>query len=95
MKPTTSPSLSRPLKRFFHRFHTTLFILVVLGGLVYATLLLASILNDASISEGYESPIQAGSIDQATLDRIDALHSSDEELPPPPRVEGRTNPFVE
>lgn len=95
MKTALSIAPSRSLKRFFARFHTTLFILLVLGGLVLATLLLAGILNDATLGEDYESPITAGSIDQATLDRINALHTSDGTLPDAPQLSGRTNPFVE
>lgn len=95
MKKSFSLSPSRILKGFFGRFHTTLFILLVLGGLVYATLLLAGLLNDASIGAEYESPISAGTLDQATLDRINALHTSDGTLPEPQTPSGRSNPFVE
>ncbi len=83
------------MKKFFARFHTILFILAILGGLVYATLLLTSLLNDATIGGDYQSPITAGSIDQATLDRINSLHTSDGELPGPLQSDGRSNPFVE
>ena len=95
MKKSFSFSPSRSVKRFFGRFHTTIFILIVLSGLVYATLLLAGLLNDASLGGDYESPITAGSIDQATLDRINALHTSDGTLPPEQQPSGRSNPFVE
>lgn len=95
MKKSFRFSPSRSIKGFFGRFHTTLFILLVLGGLVYATLMLAGLLNDASIGADYESPITAGTIDQATLDRINSLHTSDGTLPDPQTPSGRSNPFVE
>ncbi len=72
-----------------------MFILLVLGGLVYATMSLASLLNDASIGGDYQSPITAGSIDQSTLDRINALHTSDGVLPTEQPQTGRSNPFIE
>ena len=95
MKKSIQFSPTRSLKHFFGRFHTILFILVILAGLVYATLLLATLLNDASIGAGYESPINAGSIDQATLDRINVLHTSDGTLSEQQQPSGRSNPFVE
>jgi hypothetical protein len=95
MKTPSRPSPSRSFRRLFGRFHTTLFTVLVLAGLVYAALLLSSLLTDATIGGTYQSPITAGSIDQTTLDRINALHTSDGELPPAPPSDGRTNPFVE
>jgi hypothetical protein len=95
MKKSLTFSPGRSIKRFFTRFHTTLFMLAVLGGLVYATLMLASILNDASIGGDYQSPITAGSIDQVTLDRINSLHTSQDDLPSQPQTNGRVNPFAE
>lgn len=73
----------------------TMFIVLILGLLVAAVLFLTNILNDASIGADYESTINAGSIDQATLDRINALHTSDDALPAATPAPGRVSPFSE
>lgn len=95
MKKLTTPRIRFSAKGVLRRFNLTLFILVVLGGLVAAVILLTSILNDASIGAGYQSPINAGSLDQSTLDRINALHTSQEQLPPATQTSGRISPFSE
>ena len=95
MKNLTIPSPTKYIKRFFIRFHTTLFIVLILGLLVAAVLFITNILNDASIGADYQSPISAGSIDQATLDRINSLHTSNDPLPPPLPSGGRVSPFSE
>lgn len=93
-KPSLSISFA-PLTRVFHRYHLTLFIVLIIAGLVAAVLLLSNILNGASVGDDYESPISAGTIDQATLDRINALYTVDEPFPPAQPVEGRSSPFTE
>lgn len=85
----------KPLGQAIRRFHTTIFILFILGCLVLAVLLLYRILSDASLDPSYKSPITAGSIDKATLDRINALHSSDGAYPDPLSTTTRINPFAE
>lgn len=95
MKNLTIPSPFKYIKRFFVRFHTTIFILLILGLLVTAVLFITNILNDASIGADYQSPISAGSIDQATLDRINALHSSSDPVPPALPQGVRVSPFSE
>jgi hypothetical protein len=84
-----------PVARFFQRFHTTIFIVFILGCLLIAVLLLYQILNTASVDPNYKSDITAGYIDQATLDRINALHSSNGPFPEPPAATTRLNPFGE
>ena len=94
MKPLIKKSPLEPIQKIFRRFHLTIFFVVIVAGLGGAVLWLNSILSGASSAEGYTSTIGAGSIDQATLERIKALHTSNEaqsiSLP-----EGRTNPFAE
>lgn len=77
------------------KFHMTLFIVFVASGLAVAVLFLNNMLSDTSMSDSYTSPIDAGSIDQATLDRIKELHTSDESAPASVLPEGRINPFGE
>jgi len=95
MKDIQLTALLKPFKLLFTRFHLTLFIVLVVAGLGAAVVLLTGILNDASTDTNYTSPIEAGSIDQTTLDRINALHTSDEQTAPTTVPETRQNPFVE
>ena len=73
----------------------TLFIVFIVGGLSVAVLFLNNMLSDTSGSDDYTSPIDAGSIDQATLDRIKELHSSEDTVPAAALPDGRVNPFGE
>lgn len=96
MKNITLRSLLKPFSLLFRRFHLTLFIVCVAAGLTGAVLLLNTMLvNLSAVDEGYTSPIGAGTIDQATLDRIKELHTSDESATPTPLPSGRVNPFGE
>jgi hypothetical protein len=52
-------------------------------------------LEASSTDSSYTSPIGAGTIDQATLQRIKALHTSDEAAPAIVTLPGRINPFSE
>jgi hypothetical protein len=85
----------KPLAKFFQRFHTIIFILFIFICLVIAVLLLYRILNNASVDSSYLSPISAGTIDQTTLNRINALHSSSGPYPEPITPTGRISPFGE
>ena len=95
MKNITVSSLFKPLGRIFARFHMTIFIIFIVGGLVGAVLLLDTILNDTSNTQGYTSPIDAGTIDQTTLNRIKQLHTSDDPAPTMVLPAGRISPFTE
>jgi hypothetical protein len=81
--------------RLFLRFHMTLFIVLVVAGLGAAVIFVYGIITDTSGDESYVSPINPGSIDQATLDRINSLHTSDQAVTPPALPDGRSNPFGE
>jgi len=96
MKNITLGSLLKPLRNLFQRFHFTIFIILVVVGLAAAVLVINDMLNSLStVDEGYKSSIEAGTIDQATLDRIKELHTSDEPVPVHQQPAGRTNPFGE
>ena len=85
----------KPLARLFKRYHLTFFIVFVAAGLAFAVLTFTQLLGASSTDTTYTSPIGAGSIDQATLERIKALHTSEEAVPDPTTTGGRTNPFSE
>lgn len=95
MKNISVGSLFTSIGHQFGRFHMTLFIVFITAGLSMAVLFLNNILTDTSSSDGYTSPIDAGSIDQATLERIKELHTSEEAVPDAAFPEGRVNPFGE
>lgn len=78
---------------FLKRFHLLLFFVAVVALLGVAVILISKTLSDTS-SQQYTSSIEAGTIDQATLERIQSLHTSNQpssiQLP-----SGRINPFAE
>lgn len=95
-KPHQSSPFVRRLVRLFRRFHLTIFFVLIVAVLAASVILINNMVNDASTAtQDYTSPITAGSIDQATLERIKTLHKSDEPIPDPAPASGRTNPFGE
>lgn len=87
-------ALLRPLGAFFRRFHLLIFFVFIVGCLAASVVLLNQTLTETS-SQDYTSTINAGSIDQATLERIQSLHPSTESTPTPELPAGRVNPFAE
>jgi hypothetical protein len=87
-------SLVRPLAAFIRQFHLLIFFVAVVACLSVAVILINQTLTE-STDETYTSPINAGSIDQTTLKRIEPYHTSDEPSPTPALPSGRTNPFSE
>lgn len=94
MKKINLPSI-KFLGSFIGRFQVTLFIVFIATCLAVAVTVLNTILNESSTADGYTSPTDAGTIDQATLDRIKALHTSKENFPKYTPPSGRINPFAE
>lgn len=88
-------SIAKPLMNLLRRFHLTLFFVLVTAGLVGAVLTINNTLNEMASSTDYLSPINAGSIDQTTLERVKALHTSSEATTPLQLPSGRVNPFGE
>jgi len=85
----------KPIVTIFKRYHLTLFIVFVTACLAFAVITFSNLLATSSTDTTYTSPITAGSIDQTTLERIKALHTSDEAAPPLVTPQGRINPFSE
>lgn len=94
MKNASASSLFKPLGKLFRRFHLTLFFVLIIGCLAVAVLLINITLTGKPSADDYVSPIQAGTIDEATLQRIQSLHPSSEPSQPPAAA-GRSNPFSE
>lgn len=91
----SSVNIKKAVVNFLHRFHVMVFVVVVLGGMIAATLVLNSIISKSTESADYSPPVNA-SFDQKTIERVKELktrnESNDSGLDLP---SGRTNPFVE
>lgn len=72
-----------------------LFFIFIVGCLAGAVIMVNKILIDSSDTTGYTSAISAGSIDETTLQRIQSLHTSNQDIALPPLPEGRVNAFSE
>jgi hypothetical protein len=95
MKRIRTNSFARLTRTFFRRFHLTVFIVCIVAGLSYAVISFSELLDSSSADTGYTSAIDAGSIDQATLERINNLHESDSKTTTLITPAGRINPFTE
>lgn len=95
MKDMSLSSLFKPIAPLFRKYHLTIFVVFVVAGLGYAVFSFTNLLSQTSTDSSYTSPISAGTIDQVTLDRINALHTSDEPTPALVTPPGRVNPFSE
>lgn len=87
-------NFSKPIGAFFQRFHLLLFFILIVGCLAAAIILINKMLTEGSEGE-YTSSIGAGTIDQATLERIQSLHPSSQPTEAPTLPAGRVNPFAE
>ncbi len=91
----SSNILLKPIAHLIQRFHLTIFFIFIIGCLAWAVLLVNNILIDETAGSDYTPQSNPGSIDQATLDRIQALHTSQAAGSPPSLPGGRINPFGE
>lgn len=82
------------LGRFLHRYHTILFAVFVLGGLIAMVLMLNNIIVSSGESAAPLSTAPAGGFDQQTIDKLNSLRASGQP-PTPLDLSGRSNPFVE
>lgn len=88
-------AIKKSLATFLRRFHVTLFVLIVFGGLAIVVFMLNGIIIRSTDTSGYTPETPNANFDQTTIDRIEELQTRDQAgsgltLPP-----GRTNPFVE
>lgn len=83
--------LIKPLERFFRRFHTIIFFLIVSVGLFTAIVILLPITSLTSKESQTTGQTIDGSFDQATIDRLRKGNSSTSTYTPGPRK----SPFVE
>lgn len=90
-------SLAAIKKIFFqllHRYHIILFVVIVVGGLAVIVFYLNTILIQSGQSDGYTSSSNNATFDQATIDRIEQLRTTNENQSQLD-FSGRSNPFIE
>lgn len=87
-------SLLKPFVAFLRRFHLILFFILIVACLAAAIILINQTLTEGPDGD-YTSSINAGTIDQATLERIQSLHTSGQPSAAPALPQGRINPFAE
>lgn len=80
---------------FIWRFHLVIFAVIVVLLLSIAILLLSSIVNKASGLDSTPQNTTSTTFDEATIDRISKLKTSDEPSEPLNLSRGRINPFNE
>jgi hypothetical protein len=88
-------SLLVKIVRTFQKYSLTIFIVVLTSGLATAVLLLNATLQEASDTTNYTSDLGNTSFDQATIERVEQLHTSSEITTDAPLPNGRINPFSE
>lgn len=93
----SSLSLSGFFKTIGHliaRFNMTIFILGILGALIYAVLSVNSMLSAVATDTSYTPTNELGGFNSSVMDKVNQLHTSDTplniNLP-----DGRINPFSE
>lgn len=102
MKNADISTLLKPAGKFFKKFHTTLFFVIIVAGLAFTVITINTLLTEASdptSTSGNELPSTGntgtpGSFDEQTIQKINSLHesSSPAEVTLP---EGRISPFSE
>ena len=95
IKASHSTDFLKPIKKLFKRFHLTIFFTFIVVCLSGAVLLINNTIKESSTDPNYTSSINAGSIDKATLNRLESFHTSSEDSAAPILPEGRINPFGE
>ena len=94
-KRSNSIDILKPIKKLSKRFHLLFFFVFIVACLSGAVLLINNTLKDTSVDPGYVPRSAAGTIDQATLNRLNALHTSTQAMGNPTLPDGRINPVNE
>jgi len=94
-KTSSSINILKPLKMVTKRFHLIFFFVLIVACLAGAVLLINSTLKPDLLDPSYSSSINSGIVDQATVDKLNALHTSAQGAPAPALPPGRINPVNE
>jgi hypothetical protein len=90
-----SPNVvSKSFGSLLRRFHMIIFFICIVAVLAVAVIQINLILTASPSDTTYTSSISTGTIDESTLNRVQALRDSNEAATPT-IPEGRNNPFGE
>lgn len=95
MNNSDKKSIAKSIIQFFGRYHLTLFIVFLVGGLSSAVLVLNAVLIQSADTEGYTSSLDMTTFDQATIDNVKKLRLSSDTPAEFSLPEGRISPFAE
>lgn len=84
--------IAESISRFFERFHTIIFFLLLGIGLIISLVILVTILNRSGVVNSSEATHINQQFDENTIERIKNLDDNSGNVTLP---NGRTNPFVE
>lgn len=87
----------KPVGHLVRRYHLTIFIVFVVASLGYAVFNFTDLFGQSptNTTTVNGAPASSSTINQATLDKLKTLHTSDEPTPALVVPSGRTNPFSE
>lgn len=84
--------IKQPITGFLHRFHVIIFIIVVVGLLIFVMFQINTIIQSSSSSNASAQTSQK--FDEATMNKVRNLNASGKTLEPL-KLSGRYSPFVE
>lgn len=87
-------ALPKQLGKFLGRYHLVLFVILVVGSMSVVVLLINESLSASTDISDIKSTAQT-TLDQATIDRVNALSPAQDQQPLQLPAGQRTNPFVE
>lgn len=79
--------------KFFRRFHTIIFIILALGGLIAATYMLTLVINQSEAQTNTAAP--SITFNKATIDKLNHLRAADDIIQPNSVPKGKRSPFAE
>lgn len=89
-----SANIFQPIINIFKRFNLIIFIVTIVGGLIFAVITLSSALQRTSTDSVGQSNT-SNVFEQSTVTRLEKLKSSSENSVLPSLPSGRINPFAE
>lgn len=95
MKDIKLTSFFRPIVVVFKKYSLTIFIVVLVGGLTTAVIILNNALQKSYETSGYTTSTDVTTFDQATINRVNQLHTSSGPATGYTAPAGRINPFSE
>ena len=92
----TKKAPTKPITSWLKRLNVTLFIVIVVGGLIYSVLILTNILQLLpDLDSDATSQTTSTQFDQTTINNVKKLKTSSDNSTIPTLPSGRTNPFSE